>query len=76
MRRRPGCGLEQHFCKNILEQYSFIYFGYVKEKYIEPLYEKKKITPENWGVTAWYQSLGIRIPRARWGMGLEHAVDE
>ena len=20
-------------------------------------------TPRNWGVTAWYQSLGIRIPR-------------
>ena len=41
MRRRPGCGLEQHFCKIILEQYSFIYFGHVKEKYIELLYEKK-----------------------------------
>ena len=26
----------------MLEQYSFIYFGYVKEKYIELLYEKKK----------------------------------
>ena len=23
-------------------------------------------TPEKWGVIAWYQSLGIRIPRA-WG---------
>ena len=22
-------------------------------------------TPRNWGVTAWYQSLGIRIPRER-----------
>ena len=21
-------------------------------------------TPGNWGVTAWYQSLGIRVPRA------------
>ena len=21
-------------------------------------------TPGNWGVTAWYQSLGIRLPRA------------
>ena len=21
-------------------------------------------TPEKWGVTAWYQSLGIRLPRA------------
>ena len=21
-------------------------------------------TPEKWGVTAWYQSLGIRVPRA------------
>ena len=28
-----------------------------------------------WGVTAWYQSLGIRIPRAWWGMGLGHAVN-
>ena len=28
-----------------------------------------------WGVTAWYQSLGIRIPRARWGMGLGHVVN-
>ena len=44
------CGLEKHFCKNILEQYSFIYFGYVKELYIELLYEKKKMTPEIWGV--------------------------
>ena len=32
-------------------------------------------TPEFWGVTAWYQSLGIRIPRARWGLGLGHAVN-
>ena len=24
-------------------------------------------TPRDRGVTAWYQSLGIRIPRARWG---------
>ena len=32
-------------------------------------------TPGFWGVTAWYQSLGIRIPRARWGMGLGHAVN-
>ena len=32
-------------------------------------------TPRFWGVTAWYQSLGIRVPRAWWGMGLEHAVN-
>ena len=32
-------------------------------------------TPGFWGVIAWYQSLGIRIPRARWGMGLGHAVN-
>ena len=32
-------------------------------------------TPGFWGVTDWYQSLGIRIPRARWGMGLRHAVN-
>ena len=32
-------------------------------------------TPGFWGVTAWYQSLGIRIPRAWWGMGLGHAVN-
>ena len=32
-------------------------------------------TPGFWGVTAWYQSLGIRIPRARWGMGLGYAVN-
>ena len=32
-------------------------------------------TPGFWGVTAWYQSLGIRIPRARWGMGLRHDVN-
>ena len=31
--------------------------------------------PRDKGVTAWYQSIGIRIPRARWGMGLGHAVD-
>ena len=30
-------------------------------------------TPGFWGVTAWYQSLGIRIPRAQWGMGLRLA---
>ena len=28
-----------------------------------------------WGVTAWYQSLGIRIPRAQWGMGLGLVVN-
>ena len=32
-------------------------------------------TPGFWGVTTWYQNLGIRIPRARWGMGLGHAVN-
>ena len=32
-------------------------------------------TLEFWGVTAWYQSLGIRIPRAQWGMGLGLAVN-
>ena len=32
-------------------------------------------TPGFWGVTAWYQSLGIRVPRAWWGMGLGHAVN-
>ena len=26
--------------------------------------KKKKKTPVIWGVTAWYQSIGIRIPRA------------
>ena len=31
-------------------------------------------TPGFWGVTAWYQSLGIRILRAQWGMGLGLAV--
>ena len=31
-------------------------------------------TPGFWGVTAWYQSLGIRIPRAQWGMSLGLAV--
>ena len=32
-------------------------------------------TPGFWGVTAWYLSLGIRILRAWWGMGLGHAVN-
>ena len=32
-------------------------------------------TPGFWGVTAWYQSLGIRIPRTWWVMGLGHAVN-
>ena len=32
-------------------------------------------TPGFWGVTAWYQSIGIRTPRAQWGMGLGHAVN-
>ena len=32
-------------------------------------------TPGFWGVTTWYQSLGIQIPRARWGMGLGHAIN-
>ena len=41
------------FCKNILEQYSLMYFGYVKEKYIELLYEKKKKKndPRKFGVS-------------------------
>ena len=30
-------------------------------------------TPGIWGVTAWYQSLGTRIPRTRWGTDLDHA---
>ena len=28
-------------------------------------------TPGKWGVTAWYQSLGIRIPREL-GLGIHH----
>ena len=32
-------------------------------------------TPGFWGGTAWYHSLGIRIPKARWGMGLGHVVN-
>ena len=32
-------------------------------------------TPGFWGVIAWYQSIGIQIPKARWGMGLGHAID-
>ena len=28
-------------------------------------------TPGFWGVTAWYQSLGIRIPR-EFGLGIHH----
>ena len=32
-------------------------------------------TPGIWGATTWYQSLGIRIPRAQWGMDLGHAVN-
>ena len=28
-------------------------------------------TPGNWGVIAWYQSLGIRIPREL-GLGIHH----
>ena len=28
-------------------------------------------TPRVWGVTAWYQSLGIRIPRSS-GLGIHH----
>ena len=29
--------------------------------------EKKMMTPGIWGVIVWYQSLGIHIPRTRWG---------
>ena len=32
-------------------------------------------TPGFWGVTNLYQSLGIPILRAQWGMGLGHAVN-
>ena len=35
--------------------------------------KKNKMTSRNWGVTAWYQRLGIRIPRTRFGHGLDHA---
>ena len=37
---------------------------------------KKKVQnfdPRNWDVTAWYQSLGTRIPKTRWETGLDHA---
>ena len=30
--------------------------------------------PRDRGVAAGYKSLGIRIPRTRWGMGLHHEV--
>ena len=36
--------------------------------------ESKISTPEDWGVTTWYRSLGIRIPRTSWGRGLDHAL--
>ena len=56
-KKKVGLWPSAAFCKNILEQYSFIYFGYVKEKHIELLYKKKKkMTPEIWGVTAIIQS--------------------
>ena len=29
--------------------------------------------PRARGVTVWYQSLGTRIPRTRWGTSLDHA---
>ena len=29
--------------------------------------------PRDRGVIAWYQSSGTRIPRTRWGTGLDHA---
>ena len=28
--------------------------------------KQKKKTPGIWGVTAWYQSISIRIPKTRW----------
>ena len=31
-------------------------------------------TPEIWGVTTWYQSLGIRLPWARGDLGLGHSL--
>ena len=31
-------------------------------------------TPGFWGVTAWYQSLGIRLPRALGDLGLGHSL--
>ena len=31
-------------------------------------------TPGRWGVTAWYQSLGIRLPRALGDLGLRHSL--
>ena len=30
--------------------------------------------PRVWGVTAWYQSLGIRLPRAGGDLGLGHSL--
>ena len=30
-------------------------------------------TPGFWGVTAWYRSLGIRLPRAGGDLGLGHS---
>ena len=29
--------------------------------------------PRDRGAIAWYQSLGIRIPKTQWGTGLDHA---
>ena len=32
-----------------------------------------KVTPRIWGITTWYRSLSMRIPRTRWGTGLDDA---
>ena len=32
-----------------------------------------QLTPGFWGITAWYQSIGIRIPRLD-RMGLDHCI--
>ena len=46
--------------------YLDIIHGHFLKKSIE-------VTPRIWGITTWYHSLGMRIPRTRWGTGLDHA---
>ena len=38
--------------------------------------QRERLAPiaHGWGVITSYQSLGTRVPKTRWGMGLEHAL--
>ena len=53
-----------HFVVHCLSHCTWtLFMGTVKKNNNNKIKRSTKMTPGNWGVTAWYQSLGIRRPK-------------